>query len=186
MAQYVYSTLKPKAKFKVAEAEDIKFTDDKSVKQAIDDINDSISDIGSNLGKQEVYIGTEQPTDTSLVWFDTGDSEEDIGEDTTTVAELKEAIVEMNQIIQSLQSQVAQMQKDIDYLKENGGGGAIPSTKTIENAFISEDGYVLVDSDGYYLVSDSSSTSSTTIENALVSEDGYIVVDSDNNYISTI
>lgn len=186
MAQYVYSTLKPKAKFKVAEAEDIKFTDDKSVKQAIDDINDSISDIGSNLGKQEVYIGTEQPTDTSLIWFDTGDSEEDIGEGDVTVAELKEAIVEMNQTIQSLQSQIAQMQKDIDYLKENGGGGTTPSTKTIENAFISEDDYVLVDSDGYYLVSDSSSTSSTTIENALVSDDGYIVVDSDNNYISTI
>ena len=192
MPQYVYSTLKPKVNsFKVAEAEDIKFTEDKSVKDAIVDINNTITNLpsGGGEGRQEVYVGTQEPTDTSLIWFDTSDdSDEELTEDDVgTIAELKQVIVEMNQTIQSLQSQITQMQRDIDYLKENGGGGGTtPTTQTIENAFISEDGYVLVDENGYYLITDDVSTGSNVIENALVTEDGYIVIDSDNNYISTV
>ena len=187
MAQYVYSILKPKGKFNIAEAIDIKYDDNKTLKDVITELSDNIASIKpGGDGSKELYIGTSQPYNTDLIWIDTSDLDNEILEEETILDQIRQVFSDMNQQIQELQTKVIEMQKEIDYMKENGSGSIVPTPSIIEDAFISENNYLLVDNNGYYLSFGDSSFINTNIENALVSEDNYILIDSNNYYISTI
>lgn len=187
MPQYVYSTLKPKVdSFKVVEAKDVKFNDEKSVDDIILELQDMISSGGTGTtGNSNVVIGDTQPSSIDKVWVDTSELNEDEPlQEQTILEQITLAISNLNDKIKALQEENAQMKRDIEYLKKNGGGGIIEDpTTTIENAIIDENSYVLVDENGNYLIYQSSS-SAQSIENALVDNDSNIIIDENNNYIT--
>lgn len=65
--------------------------------------------------------------------------------------QIRQVFSDMNQQIQELQTKVIEMQKEIDYIKENGSGSIVPIPSIIENALVSEDNYILIDSNNYYI-----------------------------------
>lgn len=185
MPQYVYSTLKPKVdSFKVVEAKDVKFNDEKSVDDIILDLQDMISSGGISRDSN-VIIGDTQPSSIDKVWIDTSELNEDEPlKEQTILEQITLAISDLNDKIKTLQEENAQMKRDIEYLKKNGGGGIIEDpTTTIENAFIDENDYVLVDENGNYLIYQSSNSDNQSIENVLVDNDSNIIVNENNYYI---
>ncbi len=62
------------------------------------------------------YVGDTPPEDDSVIWFDTGEgSSSEITYDNPIINELFACI-------RALQKQVQQLQADVDYIKEHGGG----------------------------------------------------------------
>ena len=66
------------------------------------------------------YVGDTEPEDDDVIWFDTGEgASSEITYDNPIINELFACI-------KTLQKQVQQLQADVEYLKEHGGGGVKP------------------------------------------------------------
>ena len=67
------------------------------------------------------YLGADEPEDNNKIWFFTNKES-----NSSEVTYDNPLIAELFSCIQSLQSQITQLQAEVEYLKLNGGGG-IPS-----------------------------------------------------------
>ena len=115
MAQYVYSILKPKGKFNIAEAIDIKYDDNKTLKDVIGELSDNISSIKpGGDGSKELYIGTSQPYNTDLVWIDTSDLDNEIK---LVSSEIKDISNERSKLESDVYSKNKRV-NDIEYKKQ--------------------------------------------------------------------
>ena len=92
-----------------------------------------------------IYYGTDEPTNDNVIWFYPNNNDyQDINIDNAIIAELMS-------IIQNMQSQITQLQADVEYLKTHGGssGGTTPDTpSTTYSYLVLEDGSKLLLEDG--------------------------------------
>lgn len=134
---------------------------------------------GSTIdGYAHIWVGTEPPEDTSMIWLDTntdGILNDENETDVQTVAKLLNRIGE-------LENTVALLAKRVAYLEENGvaiPGGGTDSDKT--NAILLEDGTSILLEDGTELLLEIETTTPT--EQVLLSENGEEVLLEDGNKI---
>ena len=64
-----------------------------------------------------IYYGTEEPTNDNVIWFYPNNN------DYQGITIDNPIITELMSIIQNMQSQIRQLQADVEYLKTHGGGG---------------------------------------------------------------
>ena len=100
----------------------------------------------SNINIDDViYYGTDEPTNDNVIWFYPNNNDyQGINIDNAIIAELMS-------IIQNMQSQIRQLQADVEYLKTHGGsgGGTTPDTPdTTYSYLVLEDGSKLLLEDG--------------------------------------
>ena len=100
----------------------------------------------SNINIDDViYYGTDEPTNDNVIWFYPNNNDyQGINIDNAIIAELMS-------IIQNMQSQITQLQADVEYLKTHGGssGGTTPDTpSTTYSYLVLEDGSKLLLEDG--------------------------------------
>ena len=100
----------------------------------------------SNINIDDViYYGTDEPTNDNVIWFYPNNNDyQGINIDNAIIAELMS-------IIQNMQSQITQLQADVEYLKTHGGsgGGTTPDTPdTTYSYLVLEDGSKLLLEDG--------------------------------------
>ena len=104
------------------------------------------------------YLGADEPEDNNKIWFFTNKES-----NSSEVTYDNPLIAELFSCIQSLQSQITQLQAEVEYLKLNGGGG-IPSepegpgsNPTGEIFFELEDGgsFLLEDGSGCLIMEES-------------------------------
>ena len=92
-----------------------------------------------------IYYGTDEPTNDNVIWFYPNNNDyQGITIDNPIIAELMS-------IIQNMQSQITQLQADVEYLKTHGGssGGTTPDTPdTTYSYLVLEDGSKLLLEDG--------------------------------------
>ena len=92
-----------------------------------------------------IYYGTDEPTNDNVIWFYPNNNDyQGINIDNAIIAELMS-------IIQNMQSQITQLQADVEYLKTHGGsgGGTTPDTpSTTYSYLVLEDGSKLLLEDG--------------------------------------
>ena len=126
---------------------------------------------GSTIdGYAHIWVGTEPPEDTSMIWLDTnsdGILDDESETDVQTVSKLLSRIGE-------LENTVALLAKRVAYLEENGvvapgGGGGTDNDTT--NVILLEDGTPLLLEDGTPLLLESGDTNDDTV-NAILLEDG--------------
>lgn len=130
------------------------------------------------------YMGPNAPEDTDVIWFfdETEGTASGIVYDNPLIAELFA-------YIQSLQSQITQLQADVEYLKLNGGGG-IPSEPeggggsigSSDMCLALEDGglFALEDGSGYLILE---ASVATTNSSTLILEDGSNMLLEDNGLV---
>ena len=115
---------------------------------------------GSTIdGYAHIWVGTEPPEDTSMIWLDTnsdGILDDESETDVQTVSKLLSRIGE-------LENTVALLAKRVAYLEENGvvapgGGGSGDTDSSTTNAILLEDGTPLLLEDGTPLLLETSSS----------------------------
>ena len=144
-----------------------------------DVINEDLLEFDPNV----TYIGDEEPENTNVIWFDTGES-------TTNEVTFDNPIIsELFACIQTLQDQVQQLQADVEYLKLYGGGGGSsnPSTPDDNNTTVVES-YLILEDGGMFLLEDGSSflleSSEVAINDSVLSlEDGGMFLLEDGSYM---
>lgn len=112
-----------------------------------DVINEDLLDFDPNV----TYMGSEEPDNDNVIWFDNGNS---------SVSEItfdNPIISELFACIRTLQDQVQQLQADVEYLKIYGGGGSSPdrppsTDDDSESLLILEDGGLFLFEDGGYMM----------------------------------
>lgn len=131
------------------------------------------------------YLGADEPEDNNKIWFFTNkeSNSSEITYDNPLIAELFSCI-------QSLQSQITQLQAEVEYLKLNGGGGLPiePGDKpgigeiTEDIIFTLEDGglFLLEDDSGYLIMEETIKVSN---EDVLILEDGTSLLLEDGSFI---
>ena len=121
---------------------------------------DKPEDEGSNNGGGNItiiekgdcsYMGQETPEDTNVIWF--FDDTENIASGVTYDNPL---IAELFAYIQSLQSQITQLQADVEYLKLNGGGGMPIEPDGGGGSIGSSDLYIEMEDGGFFTLEDGS------------------------------
>lgn len=99
-------------------------------------------DESSNINIDDViYYGIDEPTNDDVIWFYPNNNDyQGINIDNAIIAELMS-------IIQNMQSQIIQLQADVEYLKTHGGGSVNPtppSEDSIYSYLVLEDGSKLL------------------------------------------
>ena len=92
-----------------------------------------------------IYYGTDEPTNDNVIWFYPNNN------DYQGITIDNPIITELMSIIQNMQSQIRQLQADVEYLKTHGGsgGGTTPDTpSTTYSYLVLEDGSKLLLEDG--------------------------------------
>ena len=115
-----------------------------------DVINEDLLDFDPNV----TYMGSEEPDNDNVIWFDTGESAvNEITFDNPIISELFACI-------RTLQDQVQQLQADVEYLKlyGGGGGGSIPDIPpTTPDTDTTVESYLILEDGGMFLMEDGSS-----------------------------
>ena len=89
-----------------------------------------------------IYYGTDEPTNDNVIWFYPNNNDyQGINIDNAIIAELMS-------IIQNMQSQIIQLQADVEYLKTHGGSGGGTTPDTTYSYLVLEDGSKLLLEDG--------------------------------------
>ena len=89
-----------------------------------------------------IYYGTDEPTNDNVIWFYPNNNDyQGINIDNAIIAELMS-------IIQNMQSQITQLQADVEYLKTHGGSGGGTTPDTTYSYLVLEDGSKLLLEDG--------------------------------------
>ena len=91
-----------------------------------------------------IYYGTDEPTNDNVIWFYPNNN------DYQGITIDNPIITELMSIIQNMQSQIRQLQADVEYLKTHGGsGGSTPDIpSTTYSYLVLEDGSKLLLEDG--------------------------------------
>ena len=157
-----------------------------------DVINEDLLDFDPNV----TYMGSEEPDNDNVIWFDTGESAvNEITFDNPIISELFACI-------RTLQDQVQQLQADVEYLKlyGGGGGGSIPdrppttpdTDTTVESYLILEDGGMFLMEDGSSFLLENSEVnikdSVLSLENGglfLLENGGYLILENTIESISS-
>ena len=128
------------------------------------------------------YLGADEPEDNNKIWFFTNKES-----NSSEVTYDNPLIAELFSCIQSLQSQITQLQAEVEYLKLNGGGG-IPSEPGDSPSygediiFALEDGglFSLEDGSGYLIMEESIAVASSNLMledgTSLLLEDGGLIL----------
>jgi hypothetical protein len=130
-----------------------------------DIINEDLMDFDPNI----TYVGSEEPDNNNVIWFDNGESSvNEITFDNPIISELFACI-------RTLQDQVQQLQADVEYLKIYGGGGSSPrppstDDEITESLLILEDGGLFLFEDGGHMLLEQSIASVSS--SLLVLENG--------------
>ena len=126
-----------------------------------------------------IWIGTQPPTEEGYkLWIDISD---EVLDETFSSA----VINEFKNIISSLTNRVIQLEKEVEYLKANGGGGGgttpdIPSTNTA-TIMTFEDGSIMTFEDGSIMCFDIDEDISTTNDTLMTFEDGSLMTFEDGS-----
>lgn len=154
-----------------------------------EEVNDVIKDmdIGNYYTKEEVdikiddndcaYVGEESPEDDEKIWFSSGASSSGSG-----ITYDNPLIQELFGCINMLQSQIQELQKEVEYLKIYGGGSGEPSIPDIitEDIILLEDGFELLLENGDNVLLESSNKTSV---NVVLLEDGFELLLEDGSNI---
>ena len=135
--------------------------------------------------KDVIYIGDEEPENDSVIWFDS------CNDNITEITYENPVIDEIFASIQSLQEQVKQLQKDVEYLKIYGGGGSgelpeVPDDnedEVVDVIFSLEDGGLFLLEDGGYLILEESKVIEKDTPSSLSLEDGSLFLLEDGGYL---
>ena len=130
--------------------------------------------VGGNVNVDDiVYYGTETPTNDDIIWFYPDSGYVDLLIENPLLTELFNTI-------KSMQSQIAQLQADVEYLKTHGGGGGgtvkppDPEKPTPSNYsyLILEDGSKLLFEDGSGMLLEEQQAVAPSNYSYLILEDG--------------
>lgn len=120
----------------------------------------------------EIWIGTTPPTIEGIkIWVDTSDETLDETFSSSVIDEFKN-------ILTSLTNRVIQLEKEVEYLKANGGGGGVPPidpnppVTTSDTVLTFEDGSVLTFEDGSIMCFDIGDNSPETYDIIITNELG--------------
>ena len=135
--------------------------------------------------KDVVYVGDEEPENDNVIWFDS------CNDNITEITYENPVIDEIFASIQSLQEQVKQLQKDVEYLKIYGGGGSgelpeVPDDnedEVVDVIFSLEDGGLFLLEDGGYLILEESKVIEKDTPSSLSLEDGSLFLLEDGGYL---
>lgn len=131
---------------------------------------------GEVVESNNIWIGTQPPTEEGYkLWIDISD---EVLDETFSSA----VINEFKNIISSLTTRVIQLEKEVEYLKANGGGSGggdiidpdIPSTTTA-TIMTFEDGSIMTFEDGSIMCFDIDENISTTNDTLMTFEDGSLM-----------
>lgn len=138
---------------------------------------------GEVVESNNIWIGTQPPTEEGYkLWIDISDESLDETFSSAVINEFKN-------IISSLTNRVIQLEKEVEYLKANGGGGTtpdipptpdIPSTNTA-TIMTFEDGSIMTFEDGSIMCFDIDEDISTTNDTVMTFEDGNIMTFEDGS-----
>lgn len=140
---------------------------------------------GEVVESNNIWIGTQPPTEVGYkLWIDISD---EVLDETFSSA----VINEFKNIISSLTNRVVQLEKEVEYLKANGGGGGgttpdkppIPDKPSTTNATLMEfeDGSLLTFEDGSIMCFDIDEPISTTNDTLMTFEDGSLLTFEDGS-----
>lgn len=138
---------------------------------------------GEVVESNNIWIGTQPPTEKGYkLWIDISD---EVLDETFSSA----IINEFKNIISSLTNRVVQLEKEVEYLKANGGGGTTPDKPptpdkpSTTNATIMtfEDGSIMTFEDGSIMCFDIDENISTTNDTLMTFEDGSIMTFEDGS-----
>lgn len=140
---------------------------------------------GEVVESNNIWIGTQPPTEAGYkLWIDISD---EVLDETFSSA----VINEFKNIISSLTNRVVQLEKEVEYLKANGGGGGgttpdkppIPDKPSTTNATLMEfeDGSLLTFEDGSIMCFDIDEPISTTNDTLMTFEDGSLLTFEDGS-----
>lgn len=140
---------------------------------------------GEVVESNNIWIGTQPPTEEGYkLWIDISD---EVLDETFSSA----VINEFKNIISSLTNRVVQLEKEVEYLKANGGGGGgttpdkppIPDKPSTTNATLMEfeDGSLLTFEDGSIMCFDIDEPISTTNDTLMTFEDGSLLTFEDGS-----
>lgn len=135
------------------------------------------------------YFGDEEPEDEEVIWF-TGS----VSSATSDLEFDNPVIVELFKCIRELQSQVQELQAEVEYLKINGGGGIPewpdmpdPDEPVEEDVFLAlEDGSLFLLEDGEFILLEEKvivEPSQPTPDSLLALEDGDLFLLEDGGFI---
>ena len=136
---------------------------------------------GEVVESNNIWIGTQPPTEDGYkLWIDISDESLDETFSSAVINEFKN-------IISSLTTRVIQLEKEVEYLKANGGGGGSepiepdPPTTTSDILMTFEDGSILTFEDGSIMCFDIDETISTTNDTLMTFEDGSLMTFEDGS-----
>lgn len=129
----------------------------------------------------EIWIGTTPPTIEGIkIWIDTSDETLDETFSSSVIDEFKN-------ILTSLTNRVIQLEKEVEYLKANGGGGGVPPedpnppVTTSDNILTFEDGSILTFEDDSILIFEKVSTGTPTNDTIMSFEDNSVLTFEDGS-----
>lgn len=131
---------------------------------------------GEVVESNNIWIGTQPPTEEGYkLWIDISD---EVLDETFSSA----IINEFKNIISSLTTRVIQLEKEVEYLKANGGGTTpdIPSTNTA-TIMTFEDDSIMTFEDGSIMCFDIDEDISTTNDTLMTFEDGSLMTFEDGS-----
>ena len=166
------------------------YTTKEEVNMAIRDVIQN-EDLDINAkGGDCAYVGSDMPDDNDKIWF--CDDSKDVEDEFTYSNPL---INELFSCIRSLQDQVAQLQKDVEYLKINGGGGSPiepddpsnpeePGEPEVITFYLAlEDGGLFELEEGGHIILEQEQIVEVVKEPTLMLEDGFRFLLEDGGYV---
>ena len=166
------------------------YTTKEEVNMAIRDVIQN-EDLDINAkGGDCAYVGSDMPDDNNKIWF--CDDSKDVEDEFTYSNPL---INELFSCIRSLQDQVAQLQKDVEYLKINGGGGSPiepddpsnpeePDEPEVITFYLAlEDGGLFELEEGGHIILEQEQIIEVVKEPTLMLEDGFRFLLEDGGYV---
>jgi plasmid maintenance system killer protein len=166
------------------------YTTKEEVNMAIRDVIQN-EDLDINAkGGDCAYVGSDMPDDNDKIWF--CDDSKDVEDEFTYSNPL---INELFSCIRSLQDQVAQLQKDVEYLKINGGGGSPiepddpsnpeePDKPEVITFYLAlEDGGLFELEEGGHIILEQEQIVEVVKEPTLMLEDGFRFLLEDGGYV---
>lgn len=141
---------------------------------------------GEVVESNNIWIGTQPPTEEGYkLWID-------ISDETLDETFSSAVINEFKNIISSLTTRVIQLEKEVEYLKANGGSGGgggsepiepddPPISPTTDTIMTFEDGSILTFEDGSIMCFDTTEVVPTTNDTVMTFEDGSLLVFEDGS-----
>lgn len=141
---------------------------------------------GVVVESNNIWIGTQPPTEEGYkLWIDISDESLDETFSSAVINEFKN-------IISSLTTRVIQLEKEVEYLKANGGSGGgggsepiepddPPISPTTDTIMTFEDGSILTFEDGSIMCFDTAEVVPTTNDTVMTFEDGSLLVFEDGS-----